>query len=476
MSLKNKYILTLQQLFELKKVSAVPERVAAGRLFFIDNAMGLCDATGAIFPITLSENLKDRPLNHGDNITFKCKIIINSPEKNTSSTYNESVSFQLVDILQHNPCKAEWLNAVIPNPLPDKQFLQISHYPNLHEAKFFNSATADRAKLIKQRNRGLCRVKQFFCNRGFIYIDTPTLVPSGGIEEYLHPFKTHYTDHRGKVWPLELPTSPEFALKKIMTEGFEKVFQLSRAYRNNGEVSQLHEPEFVMLEWYRSQSKLTDIMLDTEKLVTTLAEFLGSAKDIPKQWPRFRVDQLFFNILSIRLEEVQERNSFLKIAQPHSPSITDHDDWNTIFCKLFMEKIEPFLTKQKACFVTHYPIQMGALAQAESTRIINKTSTESVFVERMEAFLYGIEICNGYQELNDCDILTARFQKTLSARSELAADPLFENAMKFGMPSCSGNALGIDRLLAILLEQPSISQLYAIPFLSQFPKNTVAWE
>jgi lysyl-tRNA synthetase class 2 len=132
-----------------------------------------------------------------------------------------------------------------------------------------------------------------------------------------------------------------------------------------------------------------------------------------------------------------------------------------------MEKIEPFLLEQKACFVTHYPIQMGALAAQEPSK---------PFVERVEAYLNGIEICNGYLELNDAIVLNKRFKTTLLKRATLNRDLLFENAMNFGMPACAGNALGIDRVIAILLGLNNISPLFPIPFLSQFSKGTVAFE
>lgn len=103
------------------------------------------------------------------------------------------------------------------------------------------------------------------------------MVPSGGVEVYLNTFNTDYEDHCGKKWTLQLPTSPEFALKKIMSEGTNKVFQLSRAYRNIGEVSKQHEPEFVMLEWYRANATLSNMIEDTQNLVLSLSDFLGAS-------------------------------------------------------------------------------------------------------------------------------------------------------------------------------------------------------
>lgn len=420
----------LKTIFELRKTKPLSCRVSVGRVFFQNGQMGLFDASWSLFPVK-----KRTDVSTGDVVV--CELTFETDE------------FEISRILNHVPCKGPWTNAVIPDPLSTTAFGK------------------SRFSLIKKRTQALQRTKQFFENRSFDNIETPTLVPSGGVETYLHSFSTQYQDHRGHNWPLQMPTSPEFALKKILTEGLSKVFQLSRAYRNAGELSPHHEPEFIMLEWYRTNATLGDMLNDTRKLVHTLAEFLGSELELPGSWQTFRVDELFADLLGLRLEQLQDRNDFYKKAKSKSISLVDTDDWDSIFCKLFMEKIEPFLEKQKACFVSHYPIQMGALAAQEPGK---------PFVERAEAFVCGVEICNAYLELVDADQLIARFDKTNALRRDVARDPVFENAMKFGLPPCAGNALGIDRLIALLLGQKEIATLYPIPFLSQFPKQTVASE
>ncbi|MBX9836851.1 amino acid--tRNA ligase-related protein [Silvanigrella sp.] len=476
MNYKSKNQLVLQNLFELRKVHSVTERLSSGRVFFIENQMGLCDATGAIWPIGKSEYLNQSSFNQGDLITFRCKIL--KLNENTESKYDDCYFIKVTEILQKTNSLEEWENAVIPNPIPSKDFIlkQQKQNDQTQISHFYHSPASTRIKLIKQRNRSLERVHSFFKNRGFLCIETPTLVPSGGMEVYLNPFATNYIDHRGQKWELQLPTSPEFALKKIMTEGTEKIFQLSRAYRNIGEVSKQHEPEFIMLEWYRANANLRTLIEDTQNLVLVLSEFLGTHLDIPKQWPVFRVDKLFKDILSIDLEQVQNRDLFYEKAKLQSHSIVESDDWDSLFYKLFMEKIEPFLLQQKACFVTHYPIQMGALAAQETSLNSNNETIHKPYVERLEAYINGVEICNGYFELNDAHVLKERFQKTKTIRNELKSDLQFENAMKFGLPPCSGNALGIDRVISLLLGLEQISNLYPIPFLSQFPKDSVAWE
>ena len=126
--------------------------------------------------------------------------------------------------------------------------------------------------------------------------------------------------------------------------------------------------------------------------------------------------------------------------------------------------------------MTHYPVQMAALASVETLTLEDHTQKETKFAFRAEAFLHGVEICNAYLELVDASTLQKRVEKTLKQKPTVVRDFLFENAMNFGLPSCAGNALGLDRVIALLMGLPELSQLYPIPFLAQFLPETVAKE
>jgi lysyl-tRNA synthetase class 2 len=245
-------------------------------------------------------------LHAGDIVVFQCR---------------PGALLELTRLVHHTPCQQLWHNAVIPDPLPQDAFFAthglVPPLARPNTTLFFPSPTALRLEPLRNKNRAWDRTKQFFTNRGFVCIETPTLVPSGGVETYLHPFATIYQDHQGRSWPLQLPTSPEFALKKVLSETLlSKVFQLSRAYRNHGELSKHHEPEFVMLEWYRTHASLHDLREDTQKLVGTLAQTLGhSALNLPSTpWPVFRVDTLFQNLMGLSLEKLQETPLFYQAA------------------------------------------------------------------------------------------------------------------------------------------------------------------
>jgi lysyl-tRNA synthetase class 2 len=468
----------LRRVYELRKTISTAERMAQGRVFFYHDKPGVCDSSGAIWPVEAATPALSQDWKEGDIIFFTYDYSYTG-EEHLKKYDDHSFSLKVLHVTFHIVSQSEWKNPLLPSPIPIN--FQKPADPSLLAplctatsttytagSRFYTNPEFERKKnFVALRKKALRRTQEYFENRGFQNIETPTLVPSGGVETYLNPFSTTYTDHRGNTWPLELPTSPEFALKKILSTGVEKIYQLSRAYRNQGEVSRWHEPEFVMLEWYRRQGKLAPILADIEGLTHAIATCVASKKDVPKQWPRFAVNDLFLNILGFSLINVQNRDDFYALAKTKSTSISATDTWDDLFCKLFMEFIEPHLAQYPACFVTHYPIQMAALAAP---------AEDGPFAQRTEAFLYGVEVANAYLELIDSAQLQARFDRTQQLKPSLKRDAQFENAMAFGLPPCAGVAVGIDRIIAVLCECSSLSDLYDIPFLSQFPKGTVAWE
>lgn len=439
----------LRMLFELRRSRPLTPPLACGRVFRANGKPGLVDATAALWPVEFPETVP----NAGEVILFE------------PASHGDDGFVSVARVLEATTSLVAWPNAMLPDPQAASSAFAGLPPDRTH---FRPPPNAARTNFIRRRNVAIARTRRFFQSRGFSHMDTPALVPSGGVETYLNTFDTAYRDHRGTAWPLSLPTSPEFALKKLLAEGFPRIFQLARSYRNGGELARWHEPEFLMLEWYRAGDRLATIMDDTRKLVLALAATLGTSLDIPSAWPTNTVAGLFQELLGIDLAANQNERVFRETAAKHSLSIVASDDWDSVFFKLFLEHVEPWLARQKACFVTLYPRQMGALA---------RVATEPIYVERFEAYLHGVEICNGYQELTDTEELTRRFAHIQELRgNEVRRDPMFELTMRHGLPPCTGNALGLDRLIALLSGAGSIQQQMPLPFLSQFPKGTVAPE
>jgi lysyl-tRNA synthetase class 2 len=225
----------------------------------------------------------------------------------------------------------------------------------------------------------------------------------------------------------------------------------------------------MMLEWYRIGGTLEDLIRETEKLIADIASGLLGTASLPRRpWPVFSVRELFNSILDIDLEKMSDVQIFRDSASHRCTSVVPTDSWDDVFCKLFMEFVEPILAQKEACFVAYYPQQMGALA-AKNTKL-------NGVVDRFEAYIGGVEICNGYRELIDYEDFLKRVSLVEIERNDISRDPLFEAAMRSGLYPCVGNALGLDRLIAVLRGERDLQSILPWPFASRFPNSTIALE
>jgi lysyl-tRNA synthetase class 2 len=458
---------TLKEHFELRNSRSLSGRQGVGRFFRYKDYPGFTDGSGAVWPVLIADNLSLEDLIEGAIYSFKVSGI--QKTQGQTSKYRDKETFLSLSHMSYESGanSSQWSICSVCDPMSLPLFSG-NEEPRLGTA-FAETLTSQRLQLLNHRAEAIKRARNFFCYSGYLDLDAPQLVVSGGHERYLKTFRTQYEDHRGQIWPMELPTSPEFSLKKIVAEGASRVFSLTHAFRNNGELSVHHDPEFMMLEWYRTGGTLSSLMTETQKLIEEVSSVVQGALVLPAgQWPVFTVAELFQSLLKIDLAVTQDVDDFRKVGMTKCTSVVTSDSWDDVFCKLFMEFVEPFLASQKACFVTEYPEQMGALAA--------KTEGRSAFVDRFEAYLDGVEICNGYRELLDeTDFLTRR-RSIEAQRPDLFIDPQFDCIMNVGLYPCVGNALGFDRLIAVLLRQKHIQAILPWPFASRFSAATIALE
>ncbi|RZA16893.1 MAG: hypothetical protein EOP10_23745 [Proteobacteria bacterium] len=313
---------------------------------------------------------------------------------------------------------------------------------------------------LKARQTLQNHIHQFFQSRDYLSVDTPTMVVAPGTEVHLDYFATDWRDHRGSNHPLYLRSSPELHLKQAMSWGIPKVYHLGKCFRNHGEISAWHHPEFTMLEYYESGIDLDNFMKLTQDLITTSGEAVDS-KTIPQNFTKISMYEAFKNWAKIDLID-QDPDLAKKARSANlSQSIRIEDDFETAYFKLLIDVIEPKLTKEQAIFVYDYPPSQAALANIRNNR-----------AQRFELYLNGVELCNAFDELINPEENETRLKESNKAREALNKHPLpqdtdFLKALKKGLkPSC-GNALGFDRLLAILLGQPGLGSL--IPFRSNLP-------
>ena len=298
-------------------------------------------------------------------------------------------------------------------------------------------------------------VRQYFIDKSFIDLRTPSLVASPGLEAFLDPLKTEIQIGRNKIKKY-LPTSPEFHLKKALCLGWQNIFELKDCYRDN-ERGPNHQIEFVMLEWYRSFSNLQAIQEDLIGLLQYL-----SAKMWPDSAPLeiklSSVSDLFLEYCGFALQPETTRAELEVLCQHLAIPVSHDDSWDDIFFKIFLEKIEIHLGKSSPQIVYNYPPSQAALAR------INK----SQWADRFELYWNGMELANAFHELNNANEQALRFREEQQKKQSLGKevvdiDEEFMELLYYGLPPSGGIALGVDRLFMIFSGKKEIKQTRLFP-------------
>jgi lysyl-tRNA synthetase class 2 len=335
-----------------------------------------------------------------------------------------------------------------------------------------------REKLL-MRGKVLAAIRDFFLARDFVEADTPCLVRLPGMEPYLDVFRTRleaqFTEGENLSEEMYLITSPEYAMKKLLAGGLEKIFQLTRSFRNKETFSERHNPEFTILEWYRAYASYLEMMDDTEALVKYVWEKLGPKNpdgspapllwhgreiQITVPWSRLSVPQAFREMAGVDEEtffsEDKLRAEVKRRGYPCGPG-SRYDD---LFFSIFMNEIEPKLGMDVPAILYDYPLSMAALSKP--------SAADSRLAERFEAYIGGLELCNAFSELNDPVEQESRLQAEREERRALGrelyeVDQTFIEALKFGMPPSGGNALGVDRLMMLVTGESDIRNVLFFP-------------
>jgi lysyl-tRNA synthetase class 2 len=292
---------------------------------------------------------------------------------------------------------------------------------------------------LRARARALALVRSFFESRGFLEVDTPLLVPSPGLDLHLDAVEAS-----GGY----LVTSPEYQMKRLLSGGVPRLFQMSHVFRRN-EVGTRHNPEFSMLEWYRAFATVEDVMRDTEELVSEIWQTVRGAVDAPRStltppFPRMSVCEAFHRFASV------SEADFFSMAEKDTGS----------FFRILVERVEPALAEHQVMFLVDYPISQASLARAKPD--------DPRVCERFELYLGGVELCNGFGELTDPNEQRRRLVSDQEARRSLGKpiyplDERFLAALEEGMPPSAGNALGLDRLIALCRGEREIARVMPFP-------------
>jgi lysyl-tRNA synthetase class 2 len=325
-------------------------------------------------------------------------------------------------------------------------------------------------EFAQKRAAILALIRKFFAARNFLEVDTPLLVRLPGMEPYLDPFKTEFVGmdlrHRQDLY---LITSPEYALKRLLADGYEKIFQISKSFRNKETGGPLHNPEFTMIEWYRAHADYHDIMHDTISLVQFLVfelfggttfSYQGRVIDVSKI-EIVTMQEIFEKYTGISREQFEDETRFRAFFEPKygmSPS-GEPRSYDDLFFLAFLNQIEPHLGFPHPVMIKEYPASMAALARL--------CPGNPKYAERTELYIAGMEFANGFSELNDAAEQRRRLEEEREHRQKLGkldypVDEKFLEAVG-KMPESSGIALGADRLIMLLLDAQSIEEVLFFP-------------
>ncbi|HVC57216.1 MAG TPA: EF-P lysine aminoacylase EpmA [Stellaceae bacterium] len=333
---------------------------------------------------------------------------------------------------------------------------------------------AQRRAALAARGRILGAVRDFFADAGYVEVDTPALQVSPGLEPHLKAFASVLHDPRdGGARTRYLHTSPEFAMKKLLAGGLPRLWQLAHVFRD-GERSATHHPEFAMLEWYRAGATYRDLMDECEALLRCAqaaagAETLrwqGRSADARGPWQRLSVAEAFARHAGIDLmatiPDPSRPDAALLAAAAARIGITPHpgDDWEALFFRIFLERIEPLLGVGAPTILYDYPLAMAALSRPKPD--------DPRLAERFELYVCGLELANAFGELTDAAEQRKRFLADQARKQALYGEtyPLDEDflaALEHGLPDCAGIALGFDRLVMLATGARHIEEVLWAP-------------
>ncbi len=310
---------------------------------------------------------------------------------------------------------------------------------------------------LRTRATIIAQVHDFFVQRGFFHVETPLISRDTVIDRYLEPIPVNASDvlkgnpTRECYW---LQTSPEFGMKRLLAAGAESIYQIGKVFRA-AESGQRHNPEFTMLEWYRTGD-------DLHQGMDLLAEFVESLLN-RSNTVRITYRELFQQFiqcdpLTCRVEQLQAAAQSHALDVSSFESGSSRDEWLNL---LLAQLIEPQLGFESPVIVYDWPASQSALAQV-------RTDNDVEVAERFEIYVDGVELANGYHELLDAAELARRNAATNRQRVEdgnaaLPVQSRLLHAMQHGLPACAGVALGIDRLVMIHMGVASISEVVAFP-------------
>lgn len=349
-------------------------------------------------------------------------------------------------------------------PLPEK-FHGLSDQETRYRQRYVDLiANADSRRVFQTRSQIVHNLRQYFVDHDYLEVETPMMhsIPGGATAR---PFITH---HNALDMPLYLRVAPELFLKRLVVGGFERVFEINRNFRNEG-LSTRHNPEFTMLEFYQAYADYQDLMNLTDELFAMLATNVVGSRQFAYQGI-----QLDLGKPALRLSMEESLVRFGGVAEASAGNESDlrdvlrkdgvdlKDDWGLgrVQMEVFEARVEAQL--QQPTYITEYPAEVSPLAR--------RNDENPAITDRFELFIGGREYANGFSELNDPIDQAERFQAQAKLRSAgdheaMHFDQDYITALEYGLPPTAGEGVGIDRLVMLLTDSPSIRDVLLFPLM-----------
>ena len=348
-------------------------------------------------------------------------------------------------------------------PLPEK-WAGLSDQETRYRQRYVDLIINEKSReTFRKRSEIITYMRGFLESLDFLEVETPMMqvTPGGAIAR---PFTTH---HNALDMPLYLRIAPELNLKRLIVGGFDRVYEINRNFRNEG-VSTQHNPEFTMLEAYRAYADYNDWMDTTEAMLhgmadavngSTVIEYQGESYDFGKKFARMTVEEAIgkFNP-DFDMRQIRDRDYLAAWCEKLGAPVKDNYGPGKLQTEIFDETCEAQL--REPTFITQYPAEVSPLAR--------KNDEDAFVTDRFELFIAGREIANGFSELNDPEDQAERFRAQVEAAKAgddeaMSFDHDYIRALEYGMPPTTGIGIGVDRLVMLLTDSPSIRDVLLFP-------------
>lgn len=320
----------------------------------------------------------------------------------------------------------------------------MSHYIQINKKK----------ELLEARARIIRGIRSFFDAQGFVEIHSPTLVQFPGQEPNLEPMKVGLKDDRKQLFDGYLHTSPEYTLKKCLAGGFDRVYTLGSCFRNLESFGGIHNPEFTMLEWYRSGVRMEAIMDDLDQLFMQVAP-----ERFTEPIERVHIRDLWRTYVGINLDDYLTNEAMYTLCRERGYEVGKDEPYEVLFYTIFLPEVEAHLGKDRPTIIHHYPAQMAALSELDPA--------DPRYAERFEIYVDGVELGNAFTELTDADeqrsrLLAEREERAVRGMSVYGIDEDFLEAVE-AMAPAAGIAFGVDRFVQLILGCQNIDDVLVLP-------------